>query len=88
MISHRISIRVQQREGYFEQRRSVVKSTKEDLGHIFARFYKAKNSKESSLGIGLAFCKSIIRNQDGDIRVKSSKKEEDSWTEFTIKLYN
>ena len=61
---------------------------KEDLGHIFDRFYKAQNSKESSLGIGLAFCKSIIRNQDGDIRVKSSKKEEDTWTEFTIKLYN
>lgn len=61
---------------------------KEDIGHIFDRFYKAKNSKESSLGIGLAFCKSIIRNQEGDIRVKSSKKEEDSWTEFTIKLYN
>ena len=60
---------------------------KEDLGHIFDRFYKAKNSKESSLGIGLAFCKSIIRNQDGDIRVKSSKKEKDSWTEFVIKLY-
>ena len=61
---------------------------KEDLGHIFDRFYKAKNSKETSLGIGLAFCKSIIRNQDGDIRVESSKNEEDSWTEFTIKLYN
>ena len=60
---------------------------KEDLGHIFDRFYKAKNSKESSLGIGLAFCKSIIRNQDGDIRVKSSKKEKDTWTEITIKLY-
>lgn len=60
---------------------------KEDLGHIFDRFYKAKNSKESSLGIGLAFCKSIIRNQDGDIRVKSSKNEKDTWTEFTIKLY-
>ena len=60
---------------------------KEDLGHIFDRFYKAKNSKESSLGIGLAFCKSIIRNQNGDIRVKSSKKENDSWTEFVIKLY-
>ena len=60
---------------------------KKDLGHIFDRFYKAENSKESSLGIGLAFCKSIIRNQDGDIRVKSSKKEKDTWTEFIIKLY-
>ncbi len=60
---------------------------KEDLGHIFDRFYKAKNSKENSLGIGLAFCKSIIKNQDGDIRVKSSKKEEDTGTEFIVKLY-
>ena len=59
---------------------------KKDLGHIFDRFYKAKNSKQSSLGIGLAFCKSIIRNQDGDIRVKNSKKKE-TFTEFTIKLY-
>ncbi len=60
---------------------------KEDLGHIFDRFYKAKNSKENSLGIGLAFCKSIIKNQDGDIRVKSSKKENNTWTEFSVKLY-
>lgn len=61
---------------------------KEDLGHIFDRFYKAKNSNENSLGIGLAFCKSIIRNQEGDICVTSSKKEENTWTEFIIKLYN
>ncbi len=60
---------------------------KKDIAHIFDRFYKAKNSKESSLGIGLAFSKSIIQNQDGDIRVKSSKRENDTWTEFMIKLY-
>lgn len=60
---------------------------KKDIGHIFDRFYKAKNSKETSLGIGLAFCKSIIKNQEGEIRVKSSKKECDTWTEFMIKLY-
>ncbi len=60
---------------------------KKDIGHIFDRFYKAKNSNETSLGIGLAFCKSIIKNQEGEIRVKSSKKESDTWTEFMIKLY-
>ena len=60
---------------------------KKDIGHIFDRFYKAKNSNETSLGIGLAFCKSIIKNQEGEIRVKSSKKECDTWTEFMIKLY-
>lgn len=60
---------------------------KKDIGHIFDRFYKAKNSNETSLGIGLAFSKSIIKNQEGEIRVKSSKKECDTWTEFMIKLY-
>ena len=60
---------------------------KKDIGHIFDRFYKAKNSNETSLGIGLAFSKSIIKNQEGEIRVKSSKKESDTWTEFMIKLY-
>lgn len=60
---------------------------KEDIGHIFERFYKTSNSKENSLGIGLAFCKSIIKNQDGDIRVKSSKEKDNTWTEFEIKFY-
>ena len=57
-----------------------------DISHIFDRFYKAENSKSESLGLGLAFAKSIIKNQDGEIRVQS-KKENNSWTKFTIKLY-
>ena len=57
-----------------------------DISHIFNRFYKAENSKSESLGLGLAFAKSIIKNQDGEIRVQS-KKENNSWTKFTIKLY-
>ena len=47
--------------------------SKEDMPHIFERFYKAKNSKTNSLGLGLAFAKSIIENQEGRIEVKSSK---------------
>lgn len=35
---------------------------KEELPHIFERFYKTKNSKADSVGLGLAFCKSIIDN--------------------------
>lgn len=57
---------------------------KEELPHIFERFYKTKNSKADSVGLGLAFCRSIIENQDGEIRVRSRKGE---GTVFTIKIY-
>lgn len=46
---------------------------KKDLPHIFKRFYKGKNSKDDSVGIGLAMSKSIIESQNGDIYVKSEK---------------
>ena len=60
---------------------------KSDLGHIFERFYKSKNSKSDSLGLGLAFTKSIIQNQEGDIKVKSSQEKKNKGTTFFIKLY-
>ena len=37
----------------------------EDQKHLFERFYKAKNSKEESVGIGLALSKSIIEKNNG-----------------------
>ncbi|MDD4680862.1 MAG: HAMP domain-containing sensor histidine kinase [Clostridia bacterium] len=58
--------------------------SKEDLPHIFTRFYKGKNSSPDSVGIGLAMSKSIIRNQGGDIIVKS---ELGKGSEFTVRLY-
>lgn len=57
---------------------------KEDLPHIFERFYKSKNAKEDSVGLGLAFTKSIIKYQGGDIEVKSEKQK---GTEFILKIY-
>lgn len=57
---------------------------REDLKNIFKRFYKAKNSKSSSLGLGLAFVKGIIENQNGTINVKSKRNE---YTKFIIKIY-
>ena len=60
---------------------------KKDLYHIFERFYKAENSKDDSLGLGLAFSKSIIHNQGGSIKVTSSKDKGNSGTEFNIKFY-
>jgi signal transduction histidine kinase len=57
---------------------------KEDLPHIFTRFYKGKNASPDSVGIGLAMAKSIIKEQNGDITVKS---REGSGTTFFIRLY-
>lgn len=56
--------------------------SKEDLKHIFERFYKGKNSKDNSYGIGLALSKSIIEKQNGTIYCKS---EEGIGSTFNIK---
>ena len=56
---------------------------KEDINHIFERFYKGKDSDYDSIGIGLALSKSIIEKQNGKINVESS----DNGTTFTIKYF-
>ena len=56
--------------------------SKEDLRHIFERFYKGKNSSENSVGIGLALAKSIIEKNNGMISCTSKIGE---GTEFVIK---
>jgi len=56
---------------------------KEDINHIFERFYKGKDSDYDSIGIGLALSKSIIEKQNGKISVESS----DDGTTFTIKYF-
>lgn len=45
--------------------------SKNDVKHIFERFYKASNSSENSIGIGLALSKDIIERQNGYITVES-----------------
>ena len=40
---------------------------KEDLAHIFERFYKGKNSADSSVGIGLALARMIVKEQNGTL---------------------
>lgn len=56
---------------------------KEDLPHIFERFYKADANKES-IGIGLNLSRKIIDKQSGDISVKSKINE---GTTFKIKFF-
>lgn len=57
---------------------------KEDLPHIFDRFYKGKNSKSDSVGIGLALSKQIITRQKGSIEVTSTVLV---GTKFEIRIY-
>lgn len=57
---------------------------KQDLPHIFERFYKGKNSSSDSIGIGLALSKSIIESNNGYIEVASNLGK---GTIFTIKYF-
>jgi signal transduction histidine kinase len=57
---------------------------KEELGLIFERFYRAKNSKVSSgTGLGLSICKEIIEKYNGQMFIES---EEQVGTQVTITL--
>lgn len=55
-----------------------------DINHIFERFYKGKNAKEDSIGIGLALSKAIIESDNGKITVES----DNTGTKFVIKYFN
>jgi signal transduction histidine kinase len=56
----------------------------EDLPYIFNRFYKGRNAKDDSVGIGLAMAYAIVKKQDGDITVRS---ERGRGTTFTVTFY-
>lgn len=57
---------------------------KEDLPHIFERFYKGKNSDDKSFGIGLALARTIITSQNGTIKAENNA---DKGALFTIRFY-
>lgn len=44
---------------------------KEDIPHLFERFYRGQNAKEGGIGIGLALSKEIIERQNGTIQAKN-----------------
>ena len=45
---------------------------REDIPHLFERFYRGKNAGEGGIGIGLALSKEIIERQNGTIRAKNA----------------
>ncbi|WP_207706866.1 sensor histidine kinase [Alkaliphilus pronyensis] len=57
---------------------------KDDIPYIFNRFYRGKNAREESVGIGLAMAKAIIDGQGGDITVES---QIGKGTQFIIKFF-
>ena len=58
---------------------------KDDLPHIFERFYKGKNADDDSVGIGLALSKAIIEKSGGTVSVDS---EIGIGSMFTIKFFH
>lgn len=44
---------------------------KEDIPHLFERFYRGQNAEEGGIGIGLALSKEIIERQNGTIQARN-----------------
>lgn len=57
---------------------------KEELPHIFERFYKGKNADGTSFGIGLALSRMIITSQNGTIKAENNMS---AGAKFTIHFY-
>lgn len=58
--------------------------SKEDLPHIFDRFYKSKNAGDKNFGIGLSLARMIITNQNGMIKAENNATK---GAVFTIRFY-
>ncbi len=58
--------------------------SKEDMPHIFERFYKGKDSDDKSFGIGLALARMIITKQNGTIKAENRKT---AGAKFSIRFY-
>ncbi len=57
---------------------------KEDLPHLFERFYKGKNASSQSVGIGLALARMIVSQQNGTLKAENRK---EGGAKFTVKFY-
>lgn len=57
---------------------------KEDIPHLFERFYKGQNATQGSIGIGLALSRAIITAQNGTI---SAQNNPNGGAEFVVKFY-
>jgi signal transduction histidine kinase len=81
-----LSIRCSQNPLYTE---IIVKDSghgfaREELPHIFERFYKGSHAAPDSIGIGLALTKAIIEKLNGTIRADNTPT---GGAQFTVKFY-
>lgn len=58
---------------------------REDIPHLFERFYRGQHAGEGGIGIGLALAKEIIERQNGTIRAKNKL---EGGALFEIRFYN
>ena len=58
---------------------------REDIPHLFERFYRGKNAGEGGIGIGLALSKEIIECQNGTIRARNAA---EGGALFEIRFYS
>ena len=58
---------------------------REDLPHLFERFYKGKNASPQSVGIGLALARMVISRQNGTLKAENRP---EGGARFTIKFYS
>lgn len=56
----------------------------EDLPHLFERFYKGKNAKENSVGIGLALSRMILTKQNATLKAENAL---EGGAKFTLRIY-
>ena len=84
-----VTIQTKKKEGkvYFHILDNGSGIAKEDIPHVFERFYRAEKSRSrqdiSGYGLGLSIAKKIVRLHQGEIRVKSEKNQ---GTTFIIAL--
>ncbi len=57
---------------------------KEDMPHIFERFYKGKDSDDNSFGVGLALSRMIITSQKGTVKAENRNPH---GAKFSIRFY-
>ena len=58
--------------------------SKEDMPHIFERFYKGQDSDDKSFGVGLALARMIITSQKGTVKAENRKP---TGAMFSIRFY-
>ena len=81
-----ITLRANDRKSILEISNTGTAISKEDIPHIFDRFYrtdKARTSGTGGYGLGLAIAREIAREHNGDITCESNEK---AGTVFTMTL--